>query len=99
MRGRSTLAKRVVAWIGEVVAVGIPTIAVRQSFCNGVIGIDDPHGRGVGHRRHARFLPLLLVSVDDEQRQQEEHNKDKDDNACDGSDLIGVGRKGGAGPA
>lgn len=99
MRGSCTLAKCVVTGIGEVVAVGISTIAVGQGFCNGIICIDDPHGRGVGHRRHAGFLPLLLVSVDNEQCQQEEHNQDKDDDACDGADLVGISRKGRAGPA
>lgn len=99
MRGRGTLAKCVITGIGEVVTVGISAIAVRQGFCNGIVCIDNPHGRGVGHGRHARFLPLLLVSVDNEQRQQEEHNKQKDHNARDGPDLIGVSRKGGAGPA
>lgn len=39
------------------------------------------------------------MSVDDEQRQQEEHNKNEDHDARDGPDLIGIGRKGGAGPA
>lgn len=67
--------------------------------CNGIICIDDPHGRGVGHRRHAGLLPLLLVSVDDEQCQQEEHNEDKDDDARNGADLIGISGQGGAGPA
>lgn len=66
---------------------------------NGIICIDDPHGRGVGHRRHAGLFPLLLLSVDNEQCQQEEHNKDQDDDARDGTDLIGISGKGCAGPA
>lgn len=33
MRGCGTLAECVVAGVGEVVAVGISTVAVRQGFC------------------------------------------------------------------
>lgn len=53
MRGCGTLAKCVITGIGKVVAVGISTIAVRQGFCDGIVCIDDPHGGGVGHGRHA----------------------------------------------
>ena len=44
-----------------------------------------------------RLLSLLLVSINNEQRQQEEDNQDKNDDARNGPDLVGVSRKGRAG--
>lgn len=69
MRGCGTLGECVVTGIGEVMAVSIATIAVRKGFGNGIVCIHDPHCRGVGHCWHARFLSLLLVSINNEQRQ------------------------------
>lgn len=66
---------------------------------NGVICIDDPHGRGVGHSGHVCLLPFLLLPVNDEQHQQEKHNQDKNDDASYGSYLVGVSREGSAGTA
>lgn len=65
----------------------------------GVVCVRDPQSRGVGHRRHARVLPLLLVSVNDEQRQEEEDHQHEDHDARDGPHLVGVGREGRAGSA
>lgn len=66
---------------------------------NGVICIDDPHSRGVGHGGHVCLLPFLLLPVNDEQHQQEEHHQDKNDDASYGSYLVGVSREGSAGTA
>lgn len=66
---------------------------------NGIVCIHDPQGRGVGNCRHAWFLSLLLLSVNNEQRQEEENNQYKNDDAHDGSDLVGIGRESCTGPA
>lgn len=66
---------------------------------NGVVGVEDPHGGGVGDSGHARLLPLLLVPVNDEERQEEEDHQHQDDDARDGPDLVGVGGQGRAGSA
>lgn len=99
MRGRGALRQRVVAGIGEVVTVPRAARAVGQGFGDGVIRIDDPHGRGVGNGGHARLLPLLLVSVNHEQPQEEEDHEHQDDDARDGSDLVGISRQCGTGSA
>lgn len=98
-RGRGTLRERVVAGVGEVMAVSIPSAAVRKGFGNGVVSVHDPHSGGVGHGWHARLLPLLLVSVDNEQGQEEEDDQDEDDDAGDGPDLVGVSGESRAGSA
>lgn len=39
------------------------------------------------------------MSINNEQRQEEENNKNKDNDACDGANLVGIGREGSAGSA
>lgn len=88
MWGADALGQSMVTGVGEVVArVGL---ARRwMSICNGVIS-SDPHSRSVGHSRHGRLFALLLLPVDDEEEEEEEHQEYQDDDACDGSDLVGV---------
>lgn len=88
-----------VTGIGEVMAVSISTIAVRKGFGNGIVCVHDPHSRGVGNGRHARFLSLLLLSINDEQRQEEENHQDKNDDARNGPDLVGISRESRTGSA
>lgn len=88
MWGADALGESMVAGVREVVA-GVGLTCWWVSICNGIIRI-DPHSRSVGHRWHGGLFALLLLPVNDEEDKEKEHQQHKDNDSCDGSDLVGV---------
>lgn len=92
------LSERVIAGVGEVVAVGVALASLWNCLCNGIVGV-DPHGRCVGDGGHGGLRALLLLAVDYEEEQKEEHEQHQHYDPRDDSDLVGVHWQGRAGQA
>lgn len=88
VRRAAALGQRVVARVGEIVAVG-KNISLRERLCDGVIRV-GPHGGCVRDCRHRGFFAFLFLTVNDEEEEEDEHEEYQDDDSCNGSDLIRV---------
>lgn len=92
MRWMNALGQCVIAWVREVVTVGIASISLRNGVCDSVVCVHHPHSGGVSDCRHCVLLALLLLPVDNEEGQEEEDDEHQDNDPCNCSNLVRVCR-------